>query len=174
MKELGKPTKSTKPQVEMPETVACALGNEVPYATFKEHYEDVYKQIEDMEHLLMGRVTFSGKVGTMDFSIRTLKQVERSLIAGAIPANSDNTLARDMMNYEVYKVALCLVSLGSISLNPTPVTNETVLEDWVKANQDTINTILDFDEILLRHVSNICEDVIQAKQFAFMELLPNP
>ena len=110
----------------------------------------------------------------MDFSVRTLKQVEAFLDRRAIPPNSDNTLARDMMNYETYKVVLCLVSLGSISLNPTPVTTETVLEDWVKANQDAINTVLDFDEILLRHVSNICEDVIQAKQFAFMELLPNP
>lgn len=174
MKELGKPSKSTGPAPDMPETVNCSLGPEVPYETFKEHYADVYKQIEDMEHLLMGRINFSGQVGKMAFSVRSLKQAERAMISTAIPANSNDTLARDMMNYEVYKVVLSLVSLGSVTLRPTPVTSETLLSDWVKANEDTINTVRDFDEILLRHVSNICEDVVQAKQFAFMELLPNP
>lgn len=174
MKELGKPTKAPRPVAEMPETVNCSLGPDVPYETFKEYYAEVYKQIEDMEHLLMGRINFSGKLGNMDISVRSLKQTERAMIATTIPANSNDTLARDMMNYEVYKVVLSLVSLGSITLRPTPVTSETLLSDWVKANEDTINTVRDFDEILLRHVSNICEDVLQAKQFAFLELLPNP
>lgn len=174
MKELGTEDTRPQPEINLPEVVACALGDQVQYETFRAHYEDVYKQIEDMEHLLMGRIKFSGNIGPMKFSVRTMKQVERSMIAAAIPPNSKDTLVRDMMNYEVYKVAICLVSLGSVKLNPTPVTADTTLASWVEANQDTINTVRDFDEVLLRHVSNICEDVIQAKQFAFMELLPNP
>lgn len=179
MKELGKDKAATKSEpatengVELPKEVICAFG-EVPYEVFRERYADVYKQIHDMDHLLFGRITYTGKLGPKEFQMRTLKQQERALIASVIPAQNTDTFTRDMMLYEVYKVVLSLKAFGEVKLSPTAISLEEPLSVWVEKNKATIDTVMDFDETLTRHLSNIYEDISQAKQYAFMEILPNP
>lgn len=163
-----------KPEPVIPKEVYCVVGKEIPYADFKKMYAQVYEQVSSMSHLLMGRVTFHGELGGMEYDLHTFKASEETLLTQAVPSNMSDTFNRDMAKFNLYKVVMSLVKAGGSGFPSSKVDLETSLEDWVAANKDKIEAITGFDSHLVTYLSNVYEDVVRAKQYAFFELMPNP
>lgn len=173
----GAPSTEESSGIKLPEEVDCVLGKRTPYATFKEHYKSVYDQVVQMEHLLLGRIAYSGTMlRQLPFTVHTLKQAELGLLNSFFPMNSSTSeyLPRDMYMYELYKAIMCTESIKGTKIPASGVTFTTTKEEWKLRMRDVIAMFEFYDPTIITYLTNTYEDVNAAKQYAFMELLPNP
>ena len=162
------------PKRNIPETVSCLLGADTPYDVFAEHYSQVYQQVRDMDHLLVGRVTYSGKIGfKISSTIQTHKQAEMALLSETMPSAGDIKMS-EVMLFEILKLAMSLSSFNGVSFNTVKVSRKTELSEWEKKSSDKIGLIEEFDQVVINHLLTVIDDVSNAKRFAFMEVAENP
>jgi len=186
-KVLGK-TEITEPVVSedtttdklakyIPKELPSALGDKTPYADFKTTYQSVYDQVRDMDHLLLGRITYSGKIaGKVPFTLQTLKQSELALVHSFAPMTTVDNLyyTRDMAKFVLYKVTMALSAIKDRELPTFQVTFETTQAEWEEKAKGKISMLADYDESVIALLSNIYDDMTTAKQLAFIELMPRP
>lgn len=163
-----------EPETLIPETVQAVTG-ELQYEAFKELYKSVYDQVEDMNHLLMGRLKYSATIGKIPFTVRSLKQSESAILSTFFPMNQDDTeTAKKLITFEIYKVALVLQEINGQTLPDPGISLTTTAEEWLKSAEGVIDIVSGYDATILSFISNTYEDMVRAKQFAFIELMPRP
>lgn len=169
-------SKETDAPVFPPKTVNCVLGPNTPYATFKQKYADVYKQVADMEQLVIGRITYEDSINGTPFTLQSLKQSEIGLIQMLLPvaATTTVTYARDVSRYMLARLSIALTMFKNKPLPSVPVSFSTELQKWLDSSAAKIDMLADFDETLVAYLSNVYDDLVLAKRLAFAELAENP
>jgi len=159
-----------------PKTVACVLGPETRYDVFRAKYVDIFKQVADMEQLVLGRISYTGTLNGLSFTLQSLKQSETALTQQLLPAAVGNTptYSRDISQYVLARLALALTMFNNKPLPCVPVTFSTELPKWLETSKAKLDMLADFDEMLIAYLSNVYDDIILAKRLAFAELVENP
>ena len=156
----------------LPETVSCVLGTKVSYDKFKEHYQQVYDQILAMDHLLLGRVVYDGKVGRLEYQIGSLRLVETNLLRSIFSADTNFAVANG--DYDLCRLTMALQMVSGSPLGTVSPTSDMTLAQWKDRAAVQLGVINQYDEQLVTYLLAVLTDVEQAKQFAFAELLPDP
>lgn len=188
--------KEQEAQVEsqLPAKVQSGLLGTVPFSQFKEHYKDIWEQIQDKDHLLTQRVVHESKMAQIPVKIQSLKRREEQALVSLEPTpvgyprrvmGADGkyemveTTPQDRVNqqlsYMTYRMVVQIVHLGGAtfpSLKLTPDTQADWLEDT--AVQQAYEYLMDLDPVMFQYLISLVEDVDNAKHFALVENMKNP
>ncbi len=158
----------------IPETVSCIYGMEYPYEDFKEKYSSVYEQVQNMENLLSSRVKYTGTLGNLEFKVSTLKQSEQSVLAQFMPSAMDDNVEAALVEFSLCKVAMALVSVGSMKFPEARVAFGATKAEWKELAEDKLDFLDEIDSGLVQMIGNVYDDVCRAKAYAFIEISANP
>jgi hypothetical protein len=174
VEELSEPAKAA--MAALPAEVACLLGK-LPYADFRAAYQAIYKQVQDKEHLIRGKVSWTAHLSDTEVTLQSLKMRERrALIPLAGDPRDENiaTYSDNDMDYKLHLLAISLVRLGEASFDLPDVPAGGVLE-WkqLPAVQNSVAYLEDMDESMIDILMQMFTDMTNAKQFALLENLKN-
>jgi len=162
---------------QLPDTVQSVVVGDLPYARFKQRYEQVYAQVRDKDHLLSGRVRFETELAGMPVVIRSLRQRDRrALSAWAPDARAEHRVFLNQdFQYRLRLVVLSVEKIGDATF-PDPPSTLTDFAAWEKvpAVAQALAYAEDWDETLFGLVLGLLSDLETAKHLALLENLGNP
>lgn len=173
------------------EVMSHALGQVVSYAEFKRIYAEVWRQIEDKDHLLTSRVVYHGRVGSIPVTIQSLKRREEKALTFYEPcpvgymkldqATSTRTEVTpqirmdQQVEFMTRRMVVQVICLGDATFADVLLTPDTRKEWAADAHvQQSLDYLYDIDTTTFEHLVGLVSDLDQAKYFALVENMKNP
>jgi len=165
----------------LPERVESAFG-ELPYATFKELYQDVFDAVANKDHWSLGYVSHAMDLyDGVPVRVRTLRKREADVLRGvapkgaAYPGADIDQFNAERAEYETVRLLVCLQQFGEIQFEDSVKLSLANFSEWreskdAKARAEQVDDLPDEVISLLGAVIN---DTMVAYRCAMTENLKN-
>lgn len=168
--------------------VVHTMRGPLPFAKFKEIFNDVWLQVTDKNYLLAGRIRFQAEIAGFPVVVRSMLRKEEQAAAIWEPAPAAYDAKGAMVAPDQYgervenqiahglrRLLLQLERIGDIVFNVPPLT-PAKRDEWLKdtAVSKSLETLGNMDTMFITALLELLNDFESARYYALRENLLNP